>query len=79
VYTGSDANNTAYPVGTNLLVYGNGSAITRNDSNAIEFDTALSQFFCWSGGTGTALSGTWRARGGYPVGSVYVTIFERTA
>lgn len=77
VYTGSDASHTDYPIGTVLLVNllansvgfnANQSHTTpfqRNASNAIKFSSSYPYDFVESIGSGTTLTGTWRARGGF--------------
>lgn len=81
VYTGSSDTETDYPIGTIVGVYTNSGPINpaRNSSDAIEYVTANNYQFCISGGTGTALSGTWRARGRTGSGAEIYYIFQRVA
>lgn len=85
-YTGSTINNTSYPVGSYLLIYG--STIDTNATTTLWCPSTTGanrwQFGFTSRGTGSsALSGTWRARGGsevvIPCGAVYNQLFQRTA
>lgn len=81
VYSGADVNNVTFPVGT-VLSCDNDSGTQRNQaavvrhhaSNAVNFDIQ---------GAGTALTGTWRARGARSnqggSGDQSQQIFQRTA
>ena len=92
VYTGSTDTNADYPIGTTLMVMLTGSTpYARNASNGIKYATANNWQFVDSAGTGTALTGTWRARGAFSItyeqeqGESLVTVtsviqsFQRTA
>lgn len=92
VYTGSSATNTDFPVGTTVLVQLTGTTpYDRGASNAIKYATGNNKDFVDSAGTGTTLTGTWRARGAFTtvslqlIGESYVSVttvgqlFQRTA
>lgn len=71
VYAGSDANNVTFPVGTNLFVVDTGYAShARNSAQAIYLATGDNYTFTTASG-GSALAGTWRARGGYSSNTIY--------
>jgi hypothetical protein len=81
-YTGSSDTNTSFPIGSYLNV--NGGPTARNSSATLYYDNTLNSIFKTSSSGGTALSGTWRARGtailsisctDYNVN----TLFQRTA
>jgi hypothetical protein len=91
VYTGSNANDTEFPVGTILLVRVVGSTpYNRHASNAIKLASGNVYEFVDSAGTGTTLAGTWRARGahyftalvpdggGYAASNFISQLFQRT-
>ncbi|MQW85765.1 hypothetical protein [Sinorhizobium saheli] len=75
VYTGTSATNTNYPVGTYILAQDAGtnrnasSPVYYNSGDSIRFNTV----------SGTALSGTWRARGYEDQSGARATLFQRTA
>jgi hypothetical protein len=58
-YTGSDANNTSYPVGSYVVAIGNEVAIARNTSSSLRHSGTTN----FSPTSGTLITGTWRARG----------------
>src|SRR5699024_5868294 len=60
VYSGSDASNVDFPVGTCIMV-DISSSTDRNASVTIRLSTNSTQFT--TGGAGAVLTGTWRARG----------------
>lgn len=71
VYTGSDANNVTFPIGTSLFVVDTGYAShARNSAQAIYLDSGTNYTFTTASG-GSALAGTWRNRGGYSSNTVY--------
>ena len=81
-YTGSSDTNTSFPIGSYLNA--NNSSAVRNSSATLYYDNTLNTIFKTNSSGGTALSGTWRARGtaSITVGCVdYVTgtLFQRTA
>ena len=73
VYTGSDTSNSSFPVGTIVLVTGSDF---RNSAATIYTDLSDTALFTKVSG-GTALSGTWRARGA--TGASGAGIYQRTA
>ena len=63
IYTGSTRDNTTFPVGTTLLAT-NGGAPDRNASVTVRLGTLGAATYNYHlDGVGTALAGTWRARG----------------
>lgn len=65
VYTGSDANNLTFPVGTQLFVVDTDYAThPRNSAQAIYLDAGANYMYTTASG-GSMLAGTWRKRGGY--------------
>lgn len=64
VYTGSSASNLDYPVGTTVAVLDNVS-VDRNQSAAVYLRSGDNRYFSFTV-NGTALTGTWRARGVIP-------------
>ena len=58
-YTGSDANNTSYPIGSYVVAIGNEAAIDRNTSSSLRHSGTTN----FSPNSGTLITGTWRARG----------------
>jgi hypothetical protein len=60
-YTGSSDTNTSFPIGSYLNV-DDGSA-ARNSSATLYYNNTLNTIFQTGSSGGTALSGTWRARG----------------
>lgn len=83
VYTGTNVNNTTYPVGSYVILQGvsysrNASAIPYVPTNP-PYDATL--FYNGPNGVGaTACSGTWRARGGFGGAcSVLYSLSQRTA
>lgn len=75
VYTGSDAANTSFPIGT-LLTVTNAGTINRCASATVRLSSPDSQFYT-TGGAASALSGTWRQRGCSSSDAVYQ--FQRVA
>lgn len=65
VYTGSSVSNTTYPVGSIISMYTNGVAVARNAAATPCLSNNDSIYYRLSGqpNAGTALPGTWRARG----------------
>ena len=82
-FTKSTSNSlTDYPVGTIVGVWMNiAYGYDRNESNAIKYATSYDELFTNSNGTGTTLSGTWRARGvsGYFSSTDRYHLFQRVA
>jgi hypothetical protein len=58
-YTGSDVNNTSYPIGSYVVAIGNEAAIARNTSSSLRYSGTTN----FSPNGGTLITGTWRARG----------------
>jgi hypothetical protein len=58
-YTGSDGNNTSYPVGSYIVTQGSETSIARNTSATLRYSGTTN----FSPNGGTVISGTWRARG----------------
>ncbi len=75
VYTGSNTNNTNFPIGTPILVLRNSGSYVSNNS------TATIRIFndnCYHrGGGGTALAGDWAKRGDTNSGTDSIEIFQR--
>lgn len=79
-YTGSTANNTSFPIGSYLHY----TSSTQYNNNASVTITTNTTYFSTGG---TALSGTWRSRGGVNgtitmnpcIGNLYVYLVQRTA
>lgn len=65
IYTGSSASNTSFPVGHTVLV--TGATANRNASVSVRIDDDNATQYSLSG-SGSLLSGTWRARGAYDDG-----------
>lgn len=65
IYTGSSASNTNFPVGQTLLVMGTAN---RNAAVDVRLSDSNSQQYTLTG-SGSLLSGTWRARGLYDDGN----------
>jgi hypothetical protein len=63
VYTGSDSQNTSFPVGSTVLVETFSTQYNRNASATIYRPNSTGDYFTISSGSATALAGTWRARG----------------
>jgi hypothetical protein len=68
IYTGTAYNNTSYPIGTYLLVITNSGLPSLNSTFGSFYASSVAQYAFWGptnfqGGTGYAISGTWRARG----------------
>jgi hypothetical protein len=62
IYTGSDASNLSFPIGSYLAVFiSNTTAIDRNATGTIRLEGGTVEFTVT--GTGSIISGTWRARG----------------
>ncbi|MBB4347936.1 hypothetical protein [Aliirhizobium cellulosilyticum] len=74
-YTGTSAGNTNFPVGSYINVADTGGQIDRNASAVIRLNPDSNVYYR-VGGSGAALSGTWRCRGYIGNG---VAIFQRTA
>src|SRR5690606_21979483 len=62
VSTTGSASTTTFPVGHNIMVYTAGTNYSRNASETIRLAEDSNERYR-RGGSGTALSGTWRARG----------------
>lgn len=79
VYTGSNASNTNYPIGTVLFAYSGNVNRARNEATTVRLVTDDTGGFTLSG-SGSALSGTWRCRGQSPGsdGGAY-TLVQRVA
>lgn len=79
IYTGSNRDETNFPIGHTILVEtGNGDIKERNSAHAIYLSSSYGYAF---GGAGAQLAGTWRARGGYdsPGSGAWTYCFVRTA
>lgn len=59
-YTGTSSTNTSYPIDSILIVSTNGNSYQRNATLSVGYSASSGQFEI---GGGTALAGTWRARG----------------
>lgn len=75
VYTGTSAANTNYPLGTHIFAQDSGT--NRNASSPVFYNSGDSVRFNTT--SGTALSGTWRARGYEDQSGARATLFQRTA
>lgn len=79
VYTGSDKDNIAFPVGSYVIAWVDGTP-NRNAAQTVRLATDNSNFDARSGAAGTALTGTWRFRGHTgSVASANVGLYQRTA
>lgn len=76
LYTGSSANETNLPVGHHVIV-DTGGTVDRNATATVRLDSGSNGYT--SSGSGSQLSGTWRARGGFSGGVNYYTLMQRTA
>lgn len=75
VYAGSSSSNVTFPVGSVVFVVDTGYAShPRNSAQTVYLDSGADYQFTTASG-GTALTGTWRVRGGYSSN----TLYERTA
>lgn len=74
-------NETDYPIGETVVASCEVTAYARNASNAIKYSSAVTYAFVHSSMSGTALSGTWRAKGfcGGDAGGQGFYLFQRTA
>lgn len=83
LYTGSSAGATNLPVGHHVIV-NTGGAVDRNATDTVRLDAGASSSYT-SSGSGSQLSGTWRARGLARAPSTagsginYYTLMQRTA
>lgn len=77
IYTGSTQNNLVFPVGSYLWV-NTPTVATRNQTYAIYLSGVSDHGFTTTP-SGTALTGTWRARGARIDGTVQHALFQRTA
>lgn len=82
VYSGSDAYNVNFPIGTVLLV--SGQTVVGQARNTTRTVRLLGSTAYQDGGSGDALTGTWRKRSSFGFssaesGSIYMTLLERTA
>jgi hypothetical protein len=83
IYTGADANNLNYPVGTVIQVSDSGTTV-RNAAKTIYLNAANSTYFQTTSSAAGTLLGVWRARGrgGNDGGSgdtPRFTLFQRTS
>jgi len=80
VYTGSSSSNTVYPIGSVVLVTMDdpADAVNRNASATVRLNGSDAEAFLVTGG-GTALSGTWRARGFVNSGTAKSMLLQRVA
>jgi hypothetical protein len=62
VYTGAVATNTAYPIGTTIIIIA-GPIINLNATTTQVVTAAQPPYFWSAYGGGSALAGTWRSRG----------------
>lgn len=64
-YTGSSSSNTDFPIGEEIMMYTNGVAVSRGASATPTLSNNDTIYYRLSGqpNAGTALAGTWRARG----------------
>jgi len=80
IYTGSDQNNTSYPIGSYLACVNWTGQTVKNASQTLTNNSANSYSFYCAGGGGSAISGTWRQRGNTGGSScLAVELFQRTA
>lgn len=71
VYAGSDANNVTFPIGTCLFIVDiEYASHARNSAQAVYLTAGDNYTFTTASG-GSALAGTWRARGGYSSNTIY--------
>lgn len=79
-YSGSDPYNIDFPVGSIVVALTSGSLYARNAADGIKYASSSAHAFVHSAGIGTALTGTWRARGlANTSPGAYTQLFERTA
>lgn len=79
VYTGSTTDQTSFGIGHMVMTTGDSSNYSRNSTQTVRLDTGASSHYTTDTG-GSALSGTYRARGGFTTEqSDSVTLFQRTA
>jgi hypothetical protein len=76
-YTGSDVNNTSYPIGSYLVTSTSSGSLTRNASASLGYATAGGLAATFVPNSGTLISGTWRARG--TIDGASGNLFQRTA
>ncbi|PLU04515.1 phage tail protein [Sinorhizobium medicae] len=79
VYTGTSTTNTSFPIGSFVATHCSGVK-ARNSTVIVCIDTVNSQRFIETGmsGAGTALAGTWRARGKTDEGE-HIYLLQRVA
>ena len=77
-YTGSDVNNTSYPIGSYLISQTSSASLTRNASTSLRYTSFGGVAASFDPNGGTLLSGTWRARGSIDSGP-NGNLFQRTA
>ncbi|RVJ23795.1 phage tail protein [Sinorhizobium medicae] len=79
VYTGTSTTNTSFPIGSMVATHCTGVK-ARNSTVIVCIDTVNSQRFIETGmsGAGTALAGTWRARGKTDEGE-HIYLLQRVA
>ena len=78
VYTGTTSTNTAFPIGSTVLVTTTTAVSARNSTIAVYLNTANEWQF--TTGSGTQLAGTWRVRGWYSgSGTPNICLAERVA
>lgn len=76
-YTGSDVNNTSYPIGSYLVTTTSSGSLTRNASASLGYSSPGGLAASFFANSGTLISGTWRARGS--IDSSSGNLFQRTA
>jgi len=83
-YTGSSSTNTSFPIGSYLNVNASGGGTARNGSKTLYYSNDINTQYNDYSSAGTALAGTWRARGVVTPydgcnPAAYVNLFQRTA
>lgn len=78
VYTGTASGNTAFPVGSMLMVAVSDNSDARNGTVTVRL-AATGNTYSGSGGTGSVLAGTWRHRGAMTAGAATYILCQRVA
>jgi hypothetical protein len=86
IYTGTDANNLSFAIGSYLAVNLQDINVNRNATTTIRLTPSGTTQY-WNGDTGSIVAGTWRARGrsgsesggGKTPVSTFWHLFQRTA
>jgi hypothetical protein len=80
IYTGSDQNNTSYPIGSYLACVNFTGQTIKNASQTLTNNSVNNYAFYCAGGGGSTISGTWRQRGNTGSSCIYaIELFQRTA